>query len=188
MSQGGNAAATLSYRPCVGVVLLNRDGLAFIGRRRREAGPEHVDDEHAWQMPQGGIDPGEDPYVAALRELYEETNVRSTSPLGESRDWYAYDLPEPVAGRAWRGRYRGQIQKWFALRFTGREDEIDILRPADGRHRAEFDAWRWEPLDRLPELIIPFKRQVYEKVVADFRHLAVPEIAAEAPASRRAAR
>ncbi len=166
--------ADLPYRPCVGLTLINANGLVFIGRRRREAGPEHVDDEHAWQMPQGGIDPGEEPYRAAIRELYEETNVRSAELLAEAPDWYGYELPAPVAGRAWRGRYRGQMQRWFALRFTGSDDEIDILRPAGGRHRAEFDAWRWERMENLPGLIIPFKRPVYERVVAAFGHLAAP--------------
>jgi putative (di)nucleoside polyphosphate hydrolase len=148
--------------------LFNREGLVFVGRRRSEAGPE-VGDGHAWQMPQGGIDPGEDPYFAALRELYEETSVRSASLLAESADWYSYDLPPAAFGRSWRGRYRGQTQKWFALRFTGDDSEIDILTPGGGRHRPEFDAWRWERLERLPELIIPFKRPVYENVVRDFK-------------------
>jgi putative (di)nucleoside polyphosphate hydrolase len=164
----------LPYRPCVGLTLINRDGLVFIGRRRSEAGPEHVDNGHSWQMPQGGIDPGEDPYEAALRELYEETSVRSTALLAESADWYGYELPPAVLGRAWRGRYRGQMQKWFALRFLGDDSEIDILNPGGGRHRPEFNAWRWERLENLPEMIIPFKRPVYEKVVEDFRHVAKP--------------
>jgi putative (di)nucleoside polyphosphate hydrolase len=165
----------LPYRPCVGLVLVNRDGLVFIGRRRSEAGPEHVADGYAWQMPQGGIDPGETPSQAAFRELYEETSVRSATLLAEAPDWYSYDLPSYVAGRAWKGRYRGQTQKWFALRFTGEESEIDILKPGGGRHRAEFNAWRWEELERLPDLIIPFKRPVYEKVVEAFRGVAQPE-------------
>jgi putative (di)nucleoside polyphosphate hydrolase len=164
----------LPYRPCVGLTLINRDGLVFIGRRRSEAGPEHVDNGHSWQMPQGGIDPGEDPYEAALRELYEETSVRSTALLAEAADWYGYELPPAVLGRAWRGRYRGQMQKWFALRFLGDDSEIDILNPGGGRHRPEFNAWRWERLENLPEMIIPFKRPVYEKVVEDFRHVAKP--------------
>lgn len=164
--------ADLPYRPCVGIALINRDGLVFIGRRRQEAGPEHVDESHSWQMPQGGIDPGEDPYRAALRELYEETSVRSVTLLGEAPDWYVYDLPAPIAGRAWRGRYRGQTQRWFALRFTGRDDEIDILQPGGGRHPAEFQDWRWATLQELPGLIIPFKRPVYESVVAAFASLA----------------
>jgi putative (di)nucleoside polyphosphate hydrolase len=168
------ASPALPYRPCVGIMLMNHDGRVFLGRRRSEAGPEHVADGYAWQMPQGGVDLGEDPYAAALRELYEETNVRSVSLLAEAPDWYSYDLPPVVAGRAWKGRYCGQTQRWFAFRFTGREDEIDIRRPGGGRHRPEFDEWRWEDMSRLTELIIPFKRPVYEKVVAAFSHLGVP--------------
>ena len=164
----------LPYRACVGVALINREGLVFVGRRRSSAGPEHVDDTHAWQMPQGGIDPGEEPLDAALRELYEETNVRSVSLLGEAANWYAYDLPQAITTRAWRGRYKGQRQKWFAFRFEGDEREIDVHAPGGGRHRPEFDAWRWERIDRLPELIISFKRIVYENVVSEFMALAVP--------------
>lgn len=167
----GRAGDDLPYRPCVGVMLLNREGLVFVGRRRNEAGPEHVAGGHEWQMPQGGIDPGEAPRDAALRELYEETNVRSVEVLAEAPDWYAYDLPSFVAGRAWRGRYRGQIQRWFALRLTGPESEIDIHRPGGGRHRPEFNAWRWERMSALPGLIIPFKKPVYDQVVAAFAHL-----------------
>jgi putative (di)nucleoside polyphosphate hydrolase len=171
---GGDPLAGLPYRPCVGVALVNRDGLVFLGRRKRSAGPEHVDDLHAWQMPQGGIDPGEDPYRAALRELYEETSVRSVRLIGEAPEWYGYDLPQDVSRKAWRGRYRGQMQRWFALRFTGEDSEIDILNPGGGRHKAEFEAWRWERLEALPSLIIPFKRPVYEKVVTAFRPLIGP--------------
>ena len=170
--QRSEPASEALYRRCVGIMLLNREGRVFIGRRRSEAGPEHVAEGYAWQMPQGGIDPGEDPYAAAVRELYEETNVRSVSLLAEAPEWYSYDLPAHVAGRAWKGRYCGQTQRWFAFRFTGDDREIDIRHPAGGRHRAEFDAWRWETMTKLPELIIPFKRPVYEKVVAAFSHLA----------------
>jgi putative (di)nucleoside polyphosphate hydrolase len=158
----------LPYRPCVGTMVLNPDGLVFIGRR--SAGPEHVDPRHEWQMPQGGIDPGEDPWPAALRELYEETNIRSVEKVGEAGDWLAYDLPREAAARAWGGQYRGQTQKWYALRFTGKDSEIDILHPGGG-HEPEFFEWRWEPPQNLPELIIPFKRRVYERVLAEFRHL-----------------
>src|SRR3712207_9563861 len=112
----------LPYRSCVGVMLLNRDGRVFIGRRRSES-PEHVADGYAWQMPQGGIDPGEDPYRAALRELYEETSVRSVTLLAEAPDWYSYDLPAMVAGRAWRGRQRGQTPRWFPLPLRGAVSE-----------------------------------------------------------------
>ena len=158
------------YRPCVGVMLINARGHVFVGRRRNKRQPEHVAPGHEWQMPQGGIDPGEQPYAAALRELREETNVRSVELIAEAPDWYSYDLPQDVAKKAWRGGYRGQTQKWFALRFTGHESEIDIHDPGPG-HKPEFDAWRWEDVSRLPELIIPFKRQVYEQVVAAFAPL-----------------
>jgi putative (di)nucleoside polyphosphate hydrolase len=160
---------SLPYRPCVGVMVLNRAGRAFIGRRKD--GPEHVDDVHVWQMPQGGIDEGEDTYLAALRELREETNISSVEKLGEIAEWLYYDLPAPVAAQAWQGKYRGQKQKWFALRFSGAEREIDIAHPAGG-HEPEFVAWRWEPVNNLPGLIIPFKRKVYERVVAEFAKFA----------------
>jgi putative (di)nucleoside polyphosphate hydrolase len=156
----------LPYRSCVGVMLLNRDGLVFIGRRL--GGPEHVDATHIWQMPQGGLDKGEDAYRGALRELYEETSVRSVTKLAEAKDWHAYDLPSRVGKEAWQGKYRGQKQKWFALRFTGDDEEIDVLHPGGGRHKPEFLEWRWERMERLPELIIPFKRKVYEQVVQEF--------------------
>jgi putative (di)nucleoside polyphosphate hydrolase len=164
------AHESLPYRPCVGLMVLNRAGLAFIGRRTE--GPEHVDLTHVWQMPQGGIDPGEDPWPAALRELYEETNIRSVEKLDEIPHWLAYDLPPEIAKQAWKGRYRGQTQKWYALRFSGDESEIDIATPAGGAHKPEFVEWRWEPMGNLPDLVIPFKRKVYEDVVAAFSHLA----------------
>src|SRR5438309_9535054 len=104
----------LPYRPCVGMMVLNPTGRVFVGRRI--GGPEHVDADHAWQMPQGGVDPDEDPYRAALRELAEETSIRSVAYLAETRDWLAYDLSPEVAAQAWGGRYRGQKQKWYALR------------------------------------------------------------------------
>lgn len=154
----------LPYRSCVGIMLINTQGLVFIGRRL--GGQEHDEDAHDWQMPQGGIDPGEDNFAAAKRELYEETNVRSIERLGEVKDWLTYDIPRTIAGRVWKGRYRGQKQKWFALRFTGNESEINVAAPAG--HKSEFIAWRWEPMERLPELVIPFKRPVYERVVKEF--------------------
>ena len=156
---------SLPYRPCAGLAVFNLLGLVFIGRR--SSGPEHIDDTHVWQMPQGGIDDGEEPYKAALRELYEETNIKSVEKLGEIEDWLHYDIPRDIVGAAWHGKYRGQKQKWYALRFVGDEDEIDIVHPAGG-HEPEFIAWRWERLERLPELVVPFKRKTYESVVRAF--------------------
>jgi putative (di)nucleoside polyphosphate hydrolase len=118
-------------------------------------------------MPQGGIDEGEDPFEAALRELYEETSIRSIRRLGEVEGWLKYDIPRDIAGQAWKGKYRGQKQKWFALRFTGNESEIDIATPGGG-HKPEFVEWRWEKLENTPALIVPFKRGVYDDVVRNF--------------------
>jgi putative (di)nucleoside polyphosphate hydrolase len=160
----------LPYRPCVGVMVLNKEGRAFIGRRTD--GPEHVDETHVWQMPQGGIDEGEDPYPAALRELYEETSIKSVEKIGEITDWLIYDIPRDIVGQAWKGKYRGQKQKWFALRFAGEESEINIAEPGGGEHEPEFVEWRWEKVENLPGLIIPFKRDVYERVVKEFSPLA----------------
>ena len=159
----------LPYRPCAGMAVLNRNGLVLIGRRTD--GPEHVDLTHVWQMPQGGIDEGEDPYPAALRELYEETNIRSVEKLGEIREWLSYDIPREIVGQAWKGKYRGQRQKWYALRFTGKEREIDVADPAGG-HEPEFAAWRWERLEKTPDLIVPFKRKVYARVAREFAKFA----------------
>ncbi len=158
------------YRPCVGVMLLNRSGLAFIGRRRPKGPQDLADGRFEWQMPQGGVDEGEDPAKAARRELFEETNVRSVAPLAEIDAWLSYDLPPDSTSR-WKGKYAGQTQKWFALRFTGEDSEIDIAHPAGGHHEPEFDEWRWEHPSRLPELIVPFKRHVYARVVAEFAGL-----------------
>lgn len=157
------------YRPCVGIMLINSQGLVWIGRRHK-GGPENVAASHSWQMPQGGIDEGETPLVAAHRELYEETSVKSVSLLAEAPAWYSYDLPNVVAKKSWRGRYQGQAQRWFAFRFEGDENEIDVLAPPEG-HKPEFSEWRWERAENLPGLIIPFKRQVYENVVTAFAHL-----------------
>ena len=119
-------------------------------------------------MPQGGIDKNEDAQQAALRELAEETAVTSATVITEAPRWYNYDLPAHLIGKSWNGRYRGQTQKWFALRFEGHESEIDLAPPG---HKQEFDQWRWAPMDELPGLVVPFKRPVYEKVIAAFRHL-----------------
>ena len=163
--------ATLPYRPCVGVMVLNRAGLVWAGRRIALADSEMAGTDRLWQMPQGGIDAGEEPLPAARRELYEETGMRSVSLLAEAPGWIDYDLPPHLVGIALKGRYRGQRQKWFAFRFEGDESEIAI-NPPPGGHEAEFDAWGWKRMETLPGLIVPFKRRVYEDVVAAFSHLA----------------
>jgi putative (di)nucleoside polyphosphate hydrolase len=163
-------AEDLPYRPCVGVMVLNAQGLVWVGRRIPIADSEHAGTSKLWQMPQGGIDPGEDPYPAALRELYEETGMKTVSLLAEAPDWINYDLPADLIGIGLKGRYRGQTQKWFAFRFEGDESEIAI-NPPPGGHEAEFDAWDWKPMAELPNLIVPFKRGVYETVVSTFSSL-----------------
>ena len=147
------------YRPAVGIMLLNREGNVFVGRRiDMPAGLA------AWQMPQGGIDPGETPPQAAIRELREEVGTDRAEILAESRLWLHYDLPSDIASRMWSGRLRGQRQKWFLMRFTGEDADIN---PAT--EHPEFDAWEWVEPERLPELIVPFKRQLYRELLAEFR-------------------
>lgn len=160
----------LPYRPCVGIMVLNAEGKVWAGRRIVEPNGEMDGATQLWQMPQGGIDEGEDPQTAALRELYEETGMRHVSLLAEAPEWIKYDLPERLLGKALKGKYRGQIQRWFAYRFEGAESEIAI-NPPPGGHTAEFDMWAWKPMNELPDLIVPFKRGVYEQVVQAFRHL-----------------
>jgi putative (di)nucleoside polyphosphate hydrolase len=154
--------ARLPYRRGVGIMLLNALGDVFVAQR--------IDmPSDAWQMPQGGVDAGETPESAAWREMEEEIGTRAAVLMAESRDWYRYDLPDELVPRLWKGQYRGQEQKWFAFRFTGTDADIAI----DGTH-AEFSAWKWTPVATLPQLIVPFKRQLYSELVSELGHLAVP--------------
>ena len=148
----------LPYRPCAGVVLVNADGHIFAGRRLDHAAG-------AWQMPQGGIDDGETPHEAALRELEEETGLSRdlVEVEGETDDWILYDLPDDLLGKVWKGRYRGQRQKWFLCRFRGRDDDVNIE-----TDHPEFSAWTWMTPDELIAQIVPFKREVYGAVFARF--------------------
>lgn len=150
----------LPYRPCVGVMLINSEGLVFVGRRIDQT-------VEGWQMPQGGIDQGETPEQAALRELKEEIGTDKAKPLREMEGWLDYDLPQHLLGVALKGRYRGQRQKWIAMRFTGRDGDIDV-----NTHEPEFADWKWLAMEALPRLIVPFKRDTYAKVIDAFRDLA----------------
>ena len=150
--------AALPYRPCVGVMMINGAGDVFVGQRNDRY-------TEAWQMPQGGVDDGEAPREAALRELWEETGVTSdlVEIVAETDDWLTYDLPHDLVPNIWKGRFRGQKQKWFLMRFLGRDDQVQI----ETEH-PEFSTWRWQPADQLVELIVPFKREVYAQVLEAF--------------------
>ena len=155
--------SSLPYRPAVGVMLLNSQGLVFVGKRIDQT-------VEGWQMPQGGIDKGEEPREAALRELKEEAGTNKAHIIAEMDDWITYDLPTHLVGVAFHGKYRGQRQKWFAMRFTGKDSDINLH-----AHEPEFSDWKWLAIGELPHVIVPFKRDSYAKVVAAFRHLAKPE-------------
>jgi putative (di)nucleoside polyphosphate hydrolase len=148
----------LPYRPCVGVVLANVDGLIFTGER--------IDTPGAWQMPQGGIDAGETSGEAALRELLEETGVpaRLVEMVAETDDWITYELPAHLVGKLWKGRFRGQKQKWVLLAFSGTDEDVDIVQP-----HQEFARWRWSPANEVLRDIVPFKREVYARVLSAFK-------------------
>jgi putative (di)nucleoside polyphosphate hydrolase len=149
----------LLWRCGVGIMLLDQAGRVFVGRR--------IDTPDAWQMPQGGIDAGETPRAAALRELKEEIGTDNAAIIAETAQWLRYELPPELQGqKIWGGYYRGQKQKWFAMRFLGRDSDIDLE-----THHPEFDAWKWVPARELPALIVPFKRALYEAVLAEFRDL-----------------
>lgn len=161
--------SNLPYRPNVGAVLFNRHGLVFVARRADM--PNAEGPAGGWQLPQGGIDEGENPRAAVLRELEEEIGTRNAVVVGEHSDWLTYDLPPDLLGIAWRGKYRGQRQRWFAMRFLGDDSEINLeLDP-----HPEFDAWRWVPLSELPALAVPFKRPIYQLLAASFASFAVTD-------------
>lgn len=157
----------LPYRPCVGIMLINRDGLVWVGNRIQAV---DTGSPLTWQMPQGGIDEGESPREAAFRELKEETGTDKAAIIGEIEDWLTYDLPPHLVGRALKGKYRGQKQKWYAMRFAGEDKHIDI---AADKHQ-EFSEWAWVPAGELVELIVPFKRGIYERIVRELGPLARP--------------
>jgi putative (di)nucleoside polyphosphate hydrolase len=171
MTKKSIKAEDLPYRPCVGIMVLNRDGLVWAGRRIPIGNSEYDGSPQLWQMPQGGIDKGEDPEKAAYRELWEETGMTTVSLIARASDWINYDLPQHLIGVGLKGKYRGQTQAWFAFRFEGDDSEIAI-NPPPGGHEPEFDEWAWRPMQELPGLIVEFKREVYERVVAEFSHLA----------------
>jgi putative (di)nucleoside polyphosphate hydrolase len=153
---GGASAAALPYRRGVGVMLVNNDGHVFVAKRI-------VMPSDAWQMPQGGIDQGETPLQAAKREMFEEVGTDKAEFVAESADWYRYDLPADLIGKIWGGRYRGQEQKWFVARFTGKDTDINIA-----TEHPEFLDWKWVEPPQLPRLIVPFKRQLYSDVLREF--------------------
>lgn len=164
-----NDFSHLPYRPCVGVMLVNADGQVFVGQRidqRENSGGAEGD---FWQMPQGGVDDGEDLRTAVWRELAEETGVSAEQGviLAQTREELLYDLPEELIGRLWKGKYRGQRQSWFLIRFTGNDADIDLA----AHDPAEFSDWKWVAPETLPDLIVPFKKRVYRSVLEEFRAL-----------------
>lgn len=158
---------SLPYRPCVGIMLINKDGLVWAGNRIQEV---DTGSPLTWQMPQGGVDQGEEPRAAALRELKEETGVDNAEIIGETSDWLTYDLPPHLVGHALKGKYRGQKQKWYAMRYLGHDEDFDLTADA----HQEFSEWAWVPVSELVELIVPFKRGVYEQIVRELGPLAKP--------------
>jgi putative (di)nucleoside polyphosphate hydrolase len=160
---GGNSSnrEALPYRRGVGAMLFNPAGKVFVGRRFGNDYP------NAWQMPQGGIDAGESPKQAVMRELEEETGIAKADIIAETKDWLTYDLPEEIAGISWSGKYRGQIQKWFGLRFAGTDADIDL----NADDMPEFCEWQWVTMEDLPGLIVPFKRHLYDALINEFHDL-----------------
>ena len=162
-----------AYRPCVGIMIINRDGRVWMGLRADAPGDAEGPGDW-WQMPQGGIDKGEEPEAAALRELYEETGIKSAEILGRTDGWLLYDLPKEIQANAWGGRYKGQKQVWYAIRFTGADGEINIDPPAGLDHDKEFDDWQWTPIDQVVDRVVSFKKDVYSQVVEQLGKFARP--------------
>lgn len=160
----------LPYRKCAGIMILNKENKVWVGHRPIIDNDEFQPQDQRWQMPQGGIDKGETPLQAAKREMWEETGITSAELLAEAPEWINYDLPHEIIGKALKGKYRGQTQKWFAFRFVGDESEINITHPPEGAP-IEFDQWKWIDMDQLPEVIVPFKRQTYVNVVKVFKDM-----------------
>lgn len=171
MTKSKKRAEDLPYRPCVGIVLFNADGKVWAGRRTPIDNSEYDGSPQLWQFPQGGIDKDEEPFAAAKRELYEETGITNARLLAEAPQWINYDLPANLIGIGLKGKFRGQTQKWFAFEFEGTDDEVQIDPPPDG-NAVEFDDWAWRSLRDMPDLIVPFKRDVYLEVVAAFEEFA----------------
>ncbi|WP_221792325.1 RNA pyrophosphohydrolase [Aquisediminimonas sediminicola] len=159
-----NSFAHLPYRPCAGIMLLNREGLVFVGQRADSSAD-------AWQMPQGGVDKGEDPLDAAIREVGEETGIRADliRLIAQSSEERFYDLPDDLIGKLWKGKYRGQRQIWFLMRFLGHDDDVNIM-----TEHQEFRAWRWAEPEQVPQLIVSFKQALYHDILDEFRPLIGP--------------
>ena len=150
----------LPYRLGVGAVLFNADGKVLVAQRIDTPG-------NAWQMPQGGIDEGEDPRETVFRELAEEIGTANAEIIGETDGWLTYDLPKEIRKTIWKGRYRGQKQKWFALRYLGCDKDIDL----EAHKHPEFSTWKWAEFETIPDLIVPFKKSLYQEIVDTFQHL-----------------